>query len=401
VLTSSRVALACVALIICAFTTPAGAAAPAAAPAATALVAGASVHAAAAPDDDLFSEQWSLASERVLGIQSAWRVSSGSGVVVAVIDTGADMTHPDLRDNLWTNTREIPGNGVDDDGDGFVDDVHGWDFVNGDGDPTDDNGHGTHVAGIIAARSNNRTGIAGVAPRARVMVIKALGADAVGTSSTMADAVRYAMAHGARIINMSVSGPGYSQVFADAVQAASDAGVLLVAAAGNSGHDLDVQPEYPAALPAPHLISVAATGRNGQLIGISNRGTATVDIAAPGQGIVSTARGGGYELRTGTSMASPHVAGALALMASARPDLGADALQGALLAGADRGVQVSSGSLDIAASMRRIVSASRWRAARAAAVRRARAARRSRVRAASRARARAARESHRAHSRAR
>ena len=258
---------------------------------------------------------------------------------------------------------EIPGNGIDDDGNGFVDDVNGADFVNRDGDPSDDNGHGTHVAGILAARGANRVGVTGVAQRARLMVLKALGADAVGSAETMAEAVRYAVANGAKIINMSVSGPGRSQAFEEAVQAASDAGVLMTVAAGNSGHDLDVMPEYPASFPASHVIAVAATGRTGKLIGISNRGVGTVDIAAPGQGIVSTAKGGDYEIRTGTSMASPHVAGTLVLLASARPDLGADALQAALLGSARRGVAVTTGTLDVAGAMRRMVSATRWRSA--------------------------------------
>ena len=233
-------------------------------------------------------------------MQSAWDVSTGGSTVVAVIDTGADLTHPDLRDNLWRNPREIPGNGIDDDGNGFVDDVNGADFVNRDGDPSDDNGHGTHVTGILAARGGNRVGVTGVAQRARLMVLKALGADAVGSAQTMAEAVRYAVANGAKVINMSVSGPGRSQAFEEAVQAASDAGVIMTVAAGNSGHDLDVQPEYPASFPASHVLAVAATGRTGKLIGISNRGVGTVDIAAPGQGIVSTAKGGDYEIRTGT-----------------------------------------------------------------------------------------------------
>ena len=319
--------------------------------------------AASVPTDELFEEQWSLADDRLLGVQDAWDVSTGGSTVVAVIDTGADLTHPDLRDNLWRNTREIPGNGIDDDGNGFVDDVNGADFVNRDGDPSDDNGHGTHVAGILAARGGNRVGVTGVAQRARLMVLKALGADAVGSAETMAEAVRYAVANGAKIINMSVSGPGRSQAFEEAVQAASDAGVLMTVAAGNNGHDLDVTPEYPASFPASHVIAVAATGRTGKLIGISNRGVGTVDIAAPGQGIVSTAKGGDYEIRTGTSMASPHVAGALVLLASARPDLGPDALQSALLGSARRGVAVTTGSLDVAGAMKRLVSASRWRSA--------------------------------------
>jgi subtilisin family serine protease len=319
--------------------------------------------AASVPSDDLFEEQWSLADDRLLGVQSAWDVTTGGSTIIAVIDTGADLSHPDLRDNLWRNPREVPGNGVDDDGNGFVDDVNGVDLVNRDGDPTDDNGHGTHVAGIAAARGGNRIGVSGVAQRARIMVVKALGADAVGSAVTMAEAVRYAVANGARIINMSVSGPGRSQAFEEAVQAASDAGALMVVAAGNSGHDLDAQPEYPASFTASHVIAVAATGRSGKIIGISNRGAGTVDIAAPGQSIVSTAKGGDYEIRTGTSMAAPHVAGALALLASARPDLGADALQSALLGSARRGVATTNGSLDMASAMRRVVSAARWRSA--------------------------------------
>jgi subtilisin family serine protease len=319
--------------------------------------------AASVPSDELFEEQWSLADDRLLGVQDAWDVSTGGSTVVAVIDTGADLTHPDLRDNLWRNADEMPGNGIDDDGNGFVDDVNGADFVNRDGDPSDDNGHGTHVAGILAARGANRVGVTGVAQRARLMVLKALGADAVGSAETMAEAVRYAVANGAKVINMSVSGPGRSQAFEEAVQAASDAGVLMTVAAGNNGHDLDAQPEYPASFPASHVIAVAATGRTGKLIGLSNRGVGTVDIAAPGQGIVSTAKGGDYEIRTGTSMASPHVAGALVLLASARPDLGADALQAAVLGSAKRGVAVTTGTLDVAGAMRRMVSAARWRSA--------------------------------------
>jgi subtilisin family serine protease len=334
--------------------------------------------AADVPNDELFEEQWSLADDRLLGIQDAWDVTSGSGPIVAVIDSGADLSHPDLRDNLWRNPREVPGNGVDDDGNGFADDVNGVDLVNRDGDPTDDNGHGTHVAGIVAARGDNRIGVTGVAPRARVMVIKALGRDAIGSAVTMAEGIRYAVANGAKIINMSVSGPGRSQAFEDAVNAADAAGVLMVVAAGNSGHDLDERPEYPAAFRAPHLLAVAATSRSGRLIGISNRGAGTVDLAAPGQSIVSTAMGGDYEIRTGTSMAAPHVAGTLALLAAAAPDLGADALQAAVLASATRLGDVTNGALDVAGAMRKVVSSARWRSAtrrdslRAASKRRAR-----------------------------
>jgi subtilisin family serine protease len=320
--------------------------------------------AAGIPSDELFEEQWSLADDRLLGIQDAWDVTTGGGgPVVAVIDSGADLSHPDLRDNLWRNPREIAGNGVDDDGNGFVDDVHGVDLVNRDGDPSDDNGHGTHVTGIVAARGDNRIGVTGVAQRARVMVIKALGSDAIGSAVTMAEGIRYAVANGARIINMSVSGRGRSQAFEEAVNAADAAGALMVVAAGNSGHDLDADPEYPAAFGAPHLIAVAATGQNGRLIGISNRGSGTVDMAAPGSNIVSTAMGGDYEIRSGTSMAAPHVTGTLALLAAADPDLGPDALQAAVVDSADRLGDVTDGSLDVAGAMRRVVSSARWRSA--------------------------------------
>ena len=286
------------------------------------------------PSDELFEEQWSLADDGLLGIQSAWDVSTGGSTVVAVIDTGADLTHPDLRDNLWRNPREIPGNGIDDDGNGFVDDVNGADFVNRDGDPSDDNGHGTHVAGILAARGANRVGVTGVAQRARLMVLKALGADAVGSAET----------HGrGRPLRGRQRREDHQHVGVGPRPQPGVRGGRPGRQRRRRAHDRRRRqqrarprraPEYPAAFPASHVIAVAATGRTGKLIGISNRGVGTVDIAAPGQGIVSTAKGGDYEIRTGTSMASPHVAGALVLLSSARPDLGADALQAALLGSA-------------------------------------------------------------------
>jgi len=309
--------------------------------------------AAGVPQDDLFTEQWQLADGRVLGASAAWDQTVGGEVTVAVIDSGLDVRHPDLSENLWRNAGEVPGNGVDDEANGFVDDVHGFDFVGRDGDPADDNGHGTHVAGIVGARGGNGFGVAGVAWRARIMPVKVLGHDAVGSALTLAEGVRYAVANGARIINLSVSGSGHSRAFEEAVQAASDAGVIVVAAAGNDGRDIDSAPVYPAGFAAPRLIAVAATARGGALSAVSNRGPATVDVAAPGQDIVSTAAGGGYERRTGTSMAAPHVAGTLVLLASARPDLGADGLHQALLRGVRReGLAVGGGTLDAAGALR-------------------------------------------------
>src|SRR5262249_38252298 len=150
--------------------------------------------------DPFFSQQWALAHDSVLGTAEAWQQSTGAGAVVAVLDTGADMTHPDLQGALWTNPGEIPGNGIDDDHDGYVDDVHGADIVNHDGDPTDDEGHGTHVAGIIAARAGNGIGGAGLAPDAKLMIVKVLDNHRGGTAAGLAEGIRYALAHGAKII---------------------------------------------------------------------------------------------------------------------------------------------------------------------------------------------------------
>ena len=213
--------------------------------------------AAARPDPQL-ANQWALQGDGPMGAASAWAQVTGGDVTVAVVDTGIDLTHRDLAPNLWSNPGEVPGNGIDDDGDGIVDDVHGADFVNGDGDPSDDNGHGTHVAGIVAARGNNGVGVAGLAWRARIMAVKVLGADASGDMAAVAAGVRYAVAHGARVINLSLTGPSPGPDLAAAVDAAAGANVLVVAAAGNTHTDDDVIATYPAALDAPNLIAVTS-----------------------------------------------------------------------------------------------------------------------------------------------
>lgn len=307
--------------------------------------------AAAAPGDPLFGEQWSLADDTVLGAGPAWDQTTGGDVTVAVIDSGVDTTHPDLAQNIWTNPAEVAGNGVDDDGNGFVDDAQGWNFVANSPNARDDNGHGTHVAGIIGARGGNGIGVAGVAWRVKIMPIKVLDAGAVGSAATLALGIRYAVANGAKVINLSVSGPGYSRAFDEAVQFASDSGVLVVGAAGNDGRSVDAAPVYPAAFQAPLLVAVAATAQDGGLSPISNYGAGNVELAAPGQDIVSTAAGGGYERRTGTSMATPHVAGALVLLAAARPDLGPVGWRDAVLGAARRGLPVSAGALNLSGAL--------------------------------------------------
>jgi subtilisin family serine protease len=318
--------------------------------------------AAAVRSDPELPDQWALRGDAPMGAASAWARATAGAVTVAVVDTGVDMSHPDLAPNLWTNPGEIPGNGIDDDADGYVDDVHGVDLLNDDGDPRDDNGHGTHVAGIVAARGDNGIGVAGVAWRARIMAVKVLDSHAAGDMSAVARGVRYAVAHGARIVNVSLSGPIAGADIVDAIDEARAAGVVIVAAAGNTGADLDVTPAYPAALTAPNLVAVTSSDRRGALTRRASFGRASVDLAAPGQDILSTARGGGYEFRSGTSTAAAQVSGALALLAGARPGFAGEALRAALLGAARRSsLPVSAGALDIGAALRRIGARARSR----------------------------------------
>ncbi len=239
----------------------------------------------------------------------AWDISTGSSdVVIAVIDSGIAYDHPDLAPNIWTNPREIAGNGVDDDGNGFVDDVHGWDFLMNDSDPMDpidlnpggNPGHGTHVAGIIAGAGNNGSGITGVMWTARLMALKAGGVNGALSTAAIVSAIQYGIANGARVINMSFTAPECSQALYDAVNAANAAGVILVAAAGNEASDNDNTSSFPANFGSPsvcdgqqkaalpNVISVAATDENDRLIRLSNFGSTTVHVAAPGIRINST-----------------------------------------------------------------------------------------------------------------
>ena len=242
---------------------------------------------------------------------------TGQGVIVAVVDTGVDATHPDLKNNLWTNPGEIPGNGIDDDHNGFVDDVHGWDFVDRDNTPTDSNGHGTHIAGTIAAEQNG-FGITGVAYNAKLMPVRVLG-DSGGNDSDVAAGIRYAADNHARIINLSLGGSA-STTIANAVQYANQKGALVVMAAGNDGGS---QPVSPANLANQWGIAVGAVDRNQKLAEFSDRAGAIPlnYVVAPGVNILSTAPNGAYQSLSGTSMAAPHVSGVAALILSANSSL--------------------------------------------------------------------------------
>jgi subtilisin family serine protease len=326
--------------------------------AAAALVALPAAAHADLPADPLFDRQWALAADAPLRAPEAWQQSTGQGALVAVLDTGVNMAHPDLSGALWTNPGEIPGNGIDDDHDGFVDDVHGADVVNHDGDPADDEGHGTHVAGIIAARANDGEGGSGLAPDATLMIVKVLDGARAGTAADLAAGIEYALAHGARIMNTSVNGDAVSPELRAALADATAAGAIVVASAGNDGRDIDAQPSYPASYPDAGLLTVASEGRGGLLSTFSNRGAADVDVAAPGEDILSTSADGGYELRSGTSMAAPFATATLALMQAARPDLGGPALEAALLGAARRSGPLAgllgAGELDAAGAVQAV-----------------------------------------------
>jgi len=297
------------------------------------------------PNDRAFSAQWELADNAIMGARTAWGTSTGAGVVVAVLDTGAQLDHPDLAGNLWTN----PADGS-----------HGYDFVNHDNDPSDDNGHGTSVAGIIAARGNNGIGVTGVAPQTKLMIVKVLGADGSGDEGQVAAGVLYAVRNGAKIINLSMAGPQDDPTLEAALQTARDAGVLIVAAAGNNGADLDTTPAYPASAPLDNVIAVASTDERGALAGDSGFGRNSVAIAAPGEDIDSTATGGRYGVRSGTSQAAAHVSGVLALELAAKPGATAQELRAALLAGARRTtLPVASGALDAAGALRALAGNAR------------------------------------------
>ena len=248
---------------------------------------------------------------------------------------------------MWVNPGEIAGNGIDDEHDGYVDDVNGYDFVARSGSPTDTNGHGTHVAGIAGATCKV---VCGVAPEAKLMIIRVLDNQAQGDAGNVALGIRFAVDHGARVVNLSLAGPDPDPQLRDAIAYAGQAGVLVVTAAGNAAVNSDTTPTYPASFGMPNLISVAATGIDGRLGSESNYGN-SVSIAAPGNAIESTGMNGLVEWRTGTSMASPAVVGAIADLWSLKPLASWQSVRDSLLVSAKRGLPVGSGLLDLPAAL--------------------------------------------------
>ena len=318
------------------------------------------------PDDPDFPLLWGLHNTgQVAGgtpgadisALDAWDVTTGSrDIVVAIIDTGIDYTHPDLAANIYTNPREIPGNGRDDDGNGFVDDVRGWDFRNFDNDPRDDAGHGTHVAGTVGAVGNNGVGVVGVNWHVRLMPLKFLGADGFGTTAGAIGCVEYATMMGVQIMSASWGGGGFSEALRQAIFDANNAGILFVAAAGNEGQNTDIFPNYPSGFDLPNIISVAATTPSDSKASFSNYGLESVDLGAPGVGILSTTPGNTYSVFNGTSMATPHVSGALALVLARYPGIAIASAKALLLNSVDRipslsGLVLTGGRLNAARAL--------------------------------------------------
>lgn len=338
--------------------------------------------------DPLLNQQWGMLDNQV---SQAWRQAGSMGspeVVVAVIDTGVDYTHEDLVYNMWRNPNEIPGNGIDDDGNGYVDDIVGWDFVSNDNLPYDlsmeplqlifqggNPGHGTHCAGNVAARANNGKGIVGVAPNVKIMALRFLSEKGQGTIAGAIGSIRYAVDNGAQILSNSWGSEGdapndpQTQALKDAIQYAQDHNALFVAAAGNGrqgggyDNDTDAKPAYPASYDHDIIVSVAALDRNDALGSFSNWGRRSVDIGAPGVKVFSTVPASKYADTVfdqfgititwdGTSMATPHVAGAAALYLSVNPQADWREIKQALLDSATpieslRGKSVSGGKLNV------------------------------------------------------
>ena len=309
------------------------------------------------PSDRLFSQQWALASVDGIGAPGAWWTSRGAGAVIAVVDTGIDVSHPDLASNLWTNTREVPGNGVDDDGNGYADDVHGANVISGNGNVQDGYGHGTAMSGAAGAAANT-IGVTGVAPDAKIMPVKVLGDDGSGNTSSVILGLRYAIAQGADVINLSMNGPDRSQALEETLAAAKAAGIVVVASAGNDAANRDATPSYPASSPGLAL-PVAAQSQDGGLAPFSAYGRSVL-LSAPGQDVLSTAKGGAYANSSGTSIATAQVSGAAALLAAARPTATPDQIREALVGGVrhmsvDSQMVGSGGSLDASRAMTRLI----------------------------------------------
>ena len=306
-----------------------------------------------APNDPSYADLWGLnntgqtggTADADIDAPEAWNVGTGSSdILVAVIDTGVNYLHPDLSANIWTNPDEIPGNGVDDDGNGYVDDIHGINAISNSGDPDDDHFHGSHVAGTIGATGNNDLGVVGVNWAVKIIGCKFLNAAGNGTVADAVKCFKYLnhlkaqQGHDIRVSNNSWSGGGFTQSLVDAMEGLDQPGmapILHACAAGNANNDNDVFAWYPSSYNLDNIIAVAATDHNDDYADFTSYGSTTVDLAAPGVNVLSTSLGTGYTTASGTSMATPHVAGAAGLAWSTKPSLGALEMKSLLMATVD------------------------------------------------------------------
>ncbi|NMR27535.1 S8 family serine peptidase [Pseudoalteromonas sp. NEC-BIFX-2020_015] len=306
------------------------------------------------PNDPDFSQLWGLHNEGQTGgtadadidALEAWSITTGGkDVVVGVIDTGVDYSHSDLTANMWVNPGEIAGDGIDNDNNGYVDDIYGINAITSAGDPMDDQGHGTHVSGTIGATGNNNNGVVGVNHDAAIVGCKFLDAQGSGSTSNAIKCIDYMVGLkndgvNIRVLNNSWGGGGFSQALADAITASEQADILFVAAAGNDAVDNDQNPSYPANYEHESVLSVASTDSRDNMSDFSQWGATTVDLGAPGSAILSTVPGNGYASYSGTSMATPHVAGVAALVLSINPDLSTSELKQLLMDSGDDNAQL-------------------------------------------------------------
>lgn len=308
------------------------------------------------PSDADFDKQWGIENtgknsgpfwnRGTAGVDvsalNAWKITTGSrDIKIAVIDTGVDYNHEDLKNNMMINQAELNGSeGVDDDGNGYIDDVYGYDFANNDADPMDGHGHGTHCAGVIGAVHNN-IGIAGIMKDVQILAIKFLTDSGSGTLEAAMKAIDYATSRGVHVMSNSWGGGGRSEALYEAIARAQDAGILFTAAAGNSNSDNDTTPSYPASYKLDNVVSVGAHDGKGQKANFSSYGQNTVHVFAPGVDIYSTVSNNKYGKMSGTSMATPHVSGVAGLVLANEPNMSLRELKERLM-----NTTINSGDLD-------------------------------------------------------
>ncbi len=314
------------------------------------------------PDDPFYPLQWAVIDspdDHDIDAPDAWATRTACAKV-AILDTGADTDHPDLTANLY-KSGDKPNNNKDDDKNGYVDDTYGYNVIEGKGSGEDDNGHGTHVSGIVGARGNSDVGVAGTCWSTKLLPVKFMNSKGKGSTSDAIAGIQYAVEQGLKIINCSFGSSSKSSSLHDAVDYAQDHGTLLVVAAGNDGDDIEKNPLYPASYTDSNILAVAASTDEDELASFSNYGDVTVDVGAPGDSIYSTYLGGGYKTLSGTSMASPYVAGAAAMLRKQESDATYGQLRKALREKVDKppalqGKVVYNGRLNVQKALAAIAS---------------------------------------------